>query len=92
MFIVVLVTLISITSGYLKSPQTFLNYDIKLRMGDERFKDANGRLPGDAGYRPIIREAPTDFAAYQAEMKAKKAAKAAETSSTSTKTTPGTFL
>jgi hypothetical protein len=37
-------------------------------------KDAKGKCPGDAGYIPIIKEAPADFAAYQAQLKAKKAA------------------
>lgn len=35
--------------------------------------DANGRCPGDAGYRPVLREAPTDFAAFAAAQKAAKA-------------------
>lgn len=37
-------------------------------------RDPKGKCPGEAGYRPSLREAPTDFAAYQAQLKAKKAA------------------
>jgi hypothetical protein len=42
---------------------------------NEHLKDKNGKLPGDAGYYgPAERKAPTDFAAYQRELKEKKAA------------------
>ena len=41
---------------------------------EAKYVDAKGRCPGDAGYVPLVKEAPTDFAAFQAAMKAKKAA------------------
>jgi hypothetical protein len=34
-------------------------------------------VPGDAGYVPIERKAPANFAEYQKELKAKKEAEAA---------------
>ncbi len=40
-------------------------------------KDAKGRCPGDAGYVPVMKEAPADFASYMAAQKAKKAGGAA---------------
>jgi hypothetical protein len=40
----------------------------------EKLRDKNGRMPGESGYIPVVREAPTDFAAYQSAQKAKKAA------------------
>ena len=44
----------------------------------EAQKDGKGKCPGEAGYIPILKEAPKDFAAFQAEQKAKKAAAAAK--------------
>jgi hypothetical protein len=44
----------------------------------EKMLDAKGRCPGDTGYIPIMKEAPTDFAAYMKEQKEKKAKEAAE--------------
>ena len=41
---------------------------------EEKYVDAKGRCPGDAGYVPLVKEAPTDFAAFQAAQKAKKLA------------------
>jgi hypothetical protein len=39
---------------------------------EDRVKDAKGRCPGDTGYKPVLKEAPTDFAAYKAAQAAKK--------------------
>ena len=43
----------------------------------DKNKDAKGRCPGDTGYVPVMKEAPTDFAAYKAAAAAKKAAEEA---------------
>lgn len=40
--------------------------------------DAKGKCPGDTGYIPIMKEAPTDFAEYQRWQKEKKEKEAAE--------------
>merc|ERR1719503_73891 len=45
---------------------------------EERLADAKGRCPGEAGYTPIFRDVPADFADFKrqaAEKKAKQEAK-----------------
>jgi len=39
----------------------------------DKLKDAKGRCPGDAGYIPLLKEAPKSFADFQKENAAKKA-------------------
>ena len=41
---------------------------------EDKYLDAKGRCPGETGYTPLLKEAPTDFAAFK---KAQAAAKAA---------------
>ena len=64
-----------VTRSYLHSPSFF-----RLFLGEceERLADAKGRCPGEAGYTPIFRDVPADFADFKRQAAEKKAKQEAE--------------
>jgi hypothetical protein len=59
--VILLLAVLALASAFAPFAK-FGRQSVRLNSCEDRLKDKKGKCPGETGYTPVIKEAPTDFA------------------------------